>query len=96
VLEVLLLPNPSPLTIFKITEISWDKTDNKPIIVIGASNRPDSLDPALRRAGRFDHEISMGVPDAEARTKFVNPFNYPVLQIILHSGYFVYSVPNYD
>jgi ribosome biogenesis ATPase len=48
-------------------ELSWEKTDNKPVIVIGATNRPDSLDAALRRAGRFDHEISMGVPDEEAR-----------------------------
>ena len=41
------------------------------MIVIGATNRPDSLDAALRRAGRFDHEISMGVPDEEARAQFV-------------------------
>jgi ATP-dependent 26S proteasome regulatory subunit len=53
-------------------DLSWENTDNKPVIVIGATNRPDSLDPALRRAGRFDHEISMGVPDEEARAKFVN------------------------
>ncbi|KAG2017507.1 ribosome biogenesis ATPase RIX7 [Coprinopsis cinerea AmutBmut pab1-1] len=52
-------------------DMSWDKTDNKPVIVIGATNRPDSLDAALRRAGRFDHEISMGVPDDEARTKIL-------------------------
>lgn len=52
-----------------LTDMSWDKTDNKPIIVIGATNRPDSLDAALRRAGRFDHEICMGVPDEEARAK---------------------------
>lgn len=51
--------------------MSWEKTGNKPVIVIGATNRPDSLDAALRRAGRFDHEISMGVPDEEARNKFV-------------------------
>lgn len=51
--------------------MSWDKNENKPVIVIGATNRPDSLDPALRRAGRFDHEISMGVPDEEARAKCV-------------------------
>ena len=51
--------------------MSWDKTDNKPVIVIGATNRPDSLDPALRRAGRFDHEISMGVPNEEARAQSV-------------------------
>ena len=37
------------------------------VIVIGATNRPDSLDAALRRGGRFDHEISMTVPDEEAR-----------------------------
>ncbi|KDR78706.1 hypothetical protein GALMADRAFT_223961 [Galerina marginata CBS 339.88] len=53
-------------------DMSWEKTDNKPIIVIGATNRPDSLDPALRRAGRFDHEISMGVPDDEARAKILH------------------------
>jgi SpoVK/Ycf46/Vps4 family AAA+-type ATPase len=41
------------------------------VIVIGATNRPDALDAALRRAGRFDHEISMGVPDDEARAQCV-------------------------
>ncbi|KAJ3731945.1 P-loop containing nucleoside triphosphate hydrolase protein [Lentinula guzmanii] len=41
------------------------------VIVIGATNRADSLDPALRRAGRFDHEISMGVPDEEARERIL-------------------------
>lgn len=50
-------------------DMSWDKTDNKPVVVMGATNRPDSLDAALRRAGRFDHEISMSVPDEEARAK---------------------------
>ncbi|TFK73222.1 AAA-domain-containing protein [Pluteus cervinus] len=52
-------------------DMSWDKNDNKPVIVIGATNRPDSLDAALRRAGRFDHEISMGVPDEEARAQIL-------------------------
>jgi ribosome biogenesis ATPase len=54
-----------------ILDISWEKTDNKPIVVIGATNRPDALDAALRRAGRFDHEISMGVPDQDAREQWV-------------------------
>ncbi|KAF8621996.1 hypothetical protein AX15_007350 [Amanita polypyramis BW_CC] len=52
-------------------DMSWEKTDGRPVIVMGATNRPDSLDPALRRAGRFDHEISMGVPDDEARAKIL-------------------------
>lgn len=37
------------------------------VLVIGATNRPDSLDPALRRVGRFDHEICLGIPDRKAR-----------------------------
>lgn len=41
------------------------------VLVIGATNRPDSLDPALRRAGRFDREICLGIPDEEARLRSV-------------------------
>ena len=41
------------------------------VVVIGATNRPDSLDPALRRAGRFEREIAMGIPDAEARLEIL-------------------------
>ncbi|KAI9320627.1 P-loop containing nucleoside triphosphate hydrolase protein [Dichotomocladium elegans] len=52
-------------------DLSWEKTDNKPVMIIGATNRPDALDPALRRAGRFDREISMGVPDEKAREKIL-------------------------
>ena len=43
------------------------------VIVIGATNRPSALDPALRRPGRFDREIEIGVPDKKGR--------YEVLQI---------------
>ncbi|KAI9452521.1 P-loop containing nucleoside triphosphate hydrolase protein [Russula earlei] len=52
-------------------ELSWEKTDDKPVVVIGATNRPDALDPALRRAGRFDHEIGMSVPDDQARAQIL-------------------------
>lgn len=41
------------------------------VLVLAATNRPDSLDPALRRAGRFDKEILLGVPDEEAREKIL-------------------------
>ncbi|KAJ3610691.1 hypothetical protein NHX12_022783, partial [Muraenolepis orangiensis] len=41
------------------------------VLVIGATNRPDSLDPALRRAGRFDREICMGIPDEAARLRIL-------------------------
>ncbi|KAK3236413.1 hypothetical protein CYMTET_53446, partial [Cymbomonas tetramitiformis] len=41
------------------------------VVVIGATNRPDSIDPALRRAGRFDREITLGVPDEAARARIL-------------------------
>ena len=41
------------------------------MLIIGATNRPDSLDPALRRAGRFEKEICLTVPDEEAREKIL-------------------------
>jgi transitional endoplasmic reticulum ATPase len=37
------------------------------VIVIGATNRPNALDPALRRPGRFDREIEIGIPDKRGR-----------------------------
>lgn len=41
------------------------------IVVIGATNRSNSLDPALRRFGRFDREIELGVPDTEGRLEIL-------------------------
>jgi len=41
------------------------------VIVIGATNRPDSIDPALRRPGRFDREIEIGVPDKLGRKEIL-------------------------
>jgi len=37
------------------------------VVVIGATNRPNSIDPALRRPGRFDREIAINVPDKSGR-----------------------------
>ncbi len=41
------------------------------VIVIGATNREDAIDPALRRPGRFDREIEIGVPDREGRKEIL-------------------------
>ncbi|KAI7752645.1 hypothetical protein M8C21_017732 [Ambrosia artemisiifolia] len=53
----------------KNTETPNDKPGY--VLVIGATNRPDAVDPALRRPGRFDREISLGVPDENARIKIL-------------------------
>jgi len=41
------------------------------VVVIGATNRVDALDPALRRGGRFDREIEIGVPDKDGRKEIL-------------------------
>lgn len=41
------------------------------VVVIGATNRPNALDPALRRFGRFDREINIGIPDEEGRLEIL-------------------------
>lgn len=42
------------------------------VVIIGATNRPDAIDPALRRPGRFDRELEIGVPDKNGRREIVN------------------------
>ncbi|KAG0052085.1 spermatogenesis associated protein 5 [Gryganskiella cystojenkinii] len=42
------------------------------IVVMGATNRPNALDEALRRPGRFDREIEIGIPDAKARAEILS------------------------
>ncbi len=41
------------------------------LVVIGATNRPNALDPALRRPGRFDREIEIGIPDDRGRLEIL-------------------------
>ena len=41
------------------------------VIVIGATNRPNTIDPALRRFGRFDREVDIGIPDANGRMEIL-------------------------
>ena len=50
-----------------------DGLDNRGhIIVIGATNRPDSIDPALRRPGRFDRELLFPLPALAARRRILD------------------------
>ena len=54
-----------------LDDLAMEKTDGKPVIVLAATNRPDSLDPALRRGGRFDKEINMTVPSEPIREQIL-------------------------
>ncbi|XP_051162880.1 nuclear valosin-containing protein-like isoform X2 [Leptopilina boulardi] len=47
------------------------KENGNRVLIIGATNRPDALDPALRRAGRFDREVALGIPDKESRKQIL-------------------------
>ncbi|KAE8147242.1 putative AAA family ATPase/60S ribosome export protein Rix7 [Aspergillus avenaceus] len=52
-------------------DLALEKTGGKPVIVLAATNRPDSLDAALRRGGRFDKEINMTVPSEPVREQIL-------------------------
>jgi len=58
------------------------------VIVIGATNRPNSLDPALRRPGRFDREIEIKVPDEKGRYEvfLIHTRNMPLAEGITLKG----------
>jgi len=47
-------------------------TERGNVIVLGATNRPESIDPALRRPGRFDREIEISVPNADGRLEILH------------------------
>ena len=46
-------------------------TDRGNVVVLGATNRPDSVDPALRRPGRFDRELEISVPNIDGRIEIL-------------------------
>jgi len=52
------------------------------VVVIGATNREDAIDPALRRPGRFDREIEIGVPDRAGRVEIlqIHTRNMPIAE----------------
>ncbi|KAL0885275.1 hypothetical protein Bca101_009257 [Brassica carinata] len=49
-----------------------DSSSTGYVLVIGATKRPDALDPALRRSGRFECEIALSVPDEDARAEILS------------------------
>ncbi|KAB0796650.1 hypothetical protein PPYR_10711 [Photinus pyralis] len=53
-----------------LDDLSQNENGNR-VLVIGATNRPDTIDPALRRAGRFDREVCLGIPDLPARIEIL-------------------------
>ena len=53
-----------------LTEMDGFK-ENEGIIVLGATNRPDVIDPAILRPGRFDRKIEVGLPDREGRQRIL-------------------------
>ncbi|KAJ7215139.1 hypothetical protein C8J57DRAFT_1538264 [Mycena rebaudengoi] len=54
-----------------------DGSDERPrVMVIGTTNRPNAIDPALRRPGRLDREIEIGIPDIDTRCSILQ--SHPV------------------
>ena len=55
-----------------LAEIDGFKTNlGNPVIIIAATNRPEVLDPALLRAGRFDRHVAVGNPDLAGRIQIL-------------------------
>ena len=61
-----------------LDELTVANTGGKPVLVLGATNRPDSIDPALRRAGRFDREISIPIPNLKQRQNILTKICQPL------------------
>jgi cell division protease FtsH len=55
-----------------LAEMDGFSTDGAPVIVLAATNRPEVLDPALLRPGRFDRQVLVDKPDLEGRIEILN------------------------
>ncbi|KAK0201465.1 AAA family ATPase [Desarmillaria ectypa] len=73
-------------TLLTILDGMDDSADVGKVVVIGTTNRPNAIDPALRRPGRFDREIEIGVPDAQGRLS--------ILEVLLSKA--PHSIPQED
>ncbi|KAA8495179.1 Nuclear valosin-containing protein-like [Porphyridium purpureum] len=54
-----------------IDSLALEHTHGRAVLVLAATSRADALDPALRRAGRFDRELEIGAPDEQARAQIL-------------------------
>jgi AAA family ATPase len=59
------------ITATLLTLMDGSSSDGK-FVVLGATNRPDALDSALRRPGRFDREVEIGIPSPSSRVSILN------------------------
>lgn len=73
-------------TLLTILDGMDDSVDAGRVVVIGTTNRPNAIDPALRRPGRFDREIEIGVPDVQGRLS--------ILEVLLSKA--PHSIPQED
>ncbi|KAJ7069889.1 AAA family ATPase [Mycena amicta] len=74
-------------TLLTLLDGMADTTDDRSrVVVIGTTNRPNAIDPALRRPGRFDREIEIGIPDATGR--------FSILKVLLSNT--PHAIPDAD
>lgn len=59
-------------TLLTLMDGLGSKEDGSRVVVIAATNRPNAIDPALRRPGRLDREIEVGIPTSEARRSILS------------------------
>jgi len=65
------------------------------VVVIGATSRPEELDPSLRRAGRFDRELCVGVPDVAGRRSILEKLTQTLPRAKIDCGTLAKRTPGY-